>query len=154
MAEKVVFCCGMCYTNNILVGYGFVSAMRLKLLLVLLVILCVLSCTACGMLDMASKSTAQSNANMALAVVLLMDTTIGESDIFFLSCGDTGVEYAFVYRNSKMQEYKGDLPVVDGNDKVFTNPDQSLLHYDISNAGYVGVDEDIVRNMVVIVPID
>ena len=129
-------------------------AMRLKLLVVLLVVVCAVSCSACGLLDMASNNTAKSNANMALAVALSIDLSIDQYDIYFLSCSENGVDYAFVYRNSKMEDYKGELPVVDSNDKVFTNPDQSVLKYDISAAVNVYTDEDIVRTMVVIVPID
>ena len=126
-----------------------------KFLVVALIIVCILSLAACNLLDMAAKTTANSNAQMALTAVLSLNTNTDENPIYFLIYSEDGLAYAFVHHKSKMTEYKGELPVVDSNDYVYVNPNPSQnLSFDYSATTHVYTDEDIVNNLIAIIQYD
>lgn len=125
-----------------------------KILIVLLFVVCVLSCTACNILDMASQTVAKSNSEMALQAVLLLNDEAANETIFFLVYGDKDLAFAYKYRRGELKLYDGDLPIVDSNDLVYTNPQPTGILYDYSATQNVQTDTDIVKNLLVIIPID
>ena len=128
--------------------------MKSKILIVLLLIVCILSCTACNILDMASQTTARSNAEMSLTIVRSLNNDVMDNTIYVLVFGEKEVAYSYVTVKGNLRLFDGELPVVDANDLVFTNPNVADVNYDYSASQKITTNEDIVKNIVVVVPMD
>ena len=127
--------------------------MRIKLLVILLVVICSISCVACNVLGIASQSSAMQTSKNVYNVIFSLNPDYSEYEMYVCTCNDNEIAYVYHFHKGKQTLFSDPLPLVDADDLVFTNPDPSRVEniYDYSASQHIATNEDVVKNMFVLI---